>query len=67
MLLAERLSPQGSKIQTVRVRVKGGYEPAVVHGRVGGLLAVVWFGVAAAVCFAVCLRRTDMLRVRPNR
>jgi len=188
VLLAERLSPQGSKIQTVRVRVKGGYEPAVVHGRVGeplrivfsreetascsehvvfpafgksamlppfedvalelvpehageyeftcqlgmlrgrllvagqpeelradgsststrqwasniaselgdsallafavwlcslpllllvavpllgwrvgGLLAVVWFGVAAAVCFAVCLRRTDMLRVRPNR
>lgn len=51
MVLAERPSPpRGREVQTVRVRVKGGYEPPVLHGRVGEPLHIVFRREETASC-----------------
>ncbi len=51
MRLAQRLRPPpGRHVRTVRVRVKGGYQPSVVHGRVGELLRIVFSREETASC-----------------
>ena len=51
MVVAERPSPpRGQRIPGVRVRVKGGYEPPVVHGRVGEPLRIVFRREETASC-----------------
>lgn len=51
MVLAERLRPPRSRqVATVRVRVKGAYEPSVVHGRVGEPLRIVFSRAETASC-----------------
>ena len=50
MLLAERLKPQVGQVTTVRVRVKGGYQPSVVYGRVGEPLRIVFSREESASC-----------------
>jgi hypothetical protein len=48
MLLAERL--KRPDVSTVRVRVKGGYQPATVYGRVGEPLRIVFSRQESASC-----------------
>ena len=43
-------SPPGMQARTVRVRVRGGYEPAEVHGRAGEPLRVVFCREETASC-----------------
>ena len=51
MMLAQRLRPSsGRKVRTVRVRVKGGYQPSVVHARVGEPLRIVFSREETASC-----------------
>lgn len=51
MVLAERLRPPPNRhVRTVRVRVKGGYRPSVVHGRVGELLRMIFSREETASC-----------------
>ena len=50
MVVAERLKPRGLQVPTVRVRVKGGYEPSVVYGRVGEALRIVFKREESASC-----------------
>ena len=51
MVLAHRLRPPpGPQVLTVRVRVKGGYQPSVVHGRVGEPLRIVFSREETASC-----------------
>jgi hypothetical protein len=51
MLLAERLrSTREHGARTVRVRVRGGYQPSVLHGRVGEPLRVVFAREETAAC-----------------
>ena len=42
--------PPGRKVRTVRVRVKGGYQPSVVHARVGEPLRIVFSREETASC-----------------
>lgn len=41
-MLAQRLGPPPRQVRAVRVRVKGGYQPSLVHGRVGEPLHIVF-------------------------
>lgn len=51
MVLAERLRPPRSRrVATVRVRVKGGYQPSVVHARVAEPLRIVFRREETAYC-----------------
>lgn len=51
MVLAHRLRPpRGRQVRTVRVRVKRGYQPSVVHGRVGEPLRIVFSREETASC-----------------
>ena len=51
MILAERLrAPARRHVRTVRVRVKGGYQPAVVHARAGEPLRIVFTREETASC-----------------
>jgi len=51
MVLAKRLRPpSGRQVRTVRIRVKGGYQPSVVHGRVGEPLRIVFSREETAAC-----------------
>jgi len=51
MVLAERLRPPASRqVRTVRVRVKGGYQPSVVHAQVGEPLRIVFSREETASC-----------------
>ncbi len=51
MVLAQRLRPpRGRQVPTVRVRVKGGYRPSVLHGRVGEPLRIVFSREETASC-----------------
>ncbi len=51
MTQTQRLRPPpGRQVRTVRVRVKGGYEPPVVHGRVGEPLRIVFSREETASC-----------------
>ena len=51
MVLAERLRPLRTRqVPIVRVRVKGGYEPSVVHGRAGEPLRIVFSREETASC-----------------
>jgi len=51
MMLAQRLRPPpGRQVPTIRVRVKGGYEPPIVHGRVGEPLRIVFTREETASC-----------------
>jgi Cupredoxin-like domain len=51
MLLAQRLRPpRGRHVRTARVRVKGGYQPSAVHGRVGEPLRIVFSREETASC-----------------
>ncbi|GIU94196.1 MAG: hypothetical protein KatS3mg012_0653 [Gaiellaceae bacterium] len=51
MVLAERLrSARSRRVATARVRVKGGYQPSVVHGRVGEPLRIVFRREETAYC-----------------
>ena len=52
MTQAQRLRPRpaGRQVRTVRVRVKGGYEPSVVYGRVGEPLRIVFSREETASC-----------------
>jgi len=51
MVLAQRLRPpRGRQVPTVRVRVKGGYQPSVLHGRVGEPLRIVFSREETASC-----------------
>lgn len=51
MVLAQHLRPpRGREVPTERVRVKGGYEPPVVHGRVGEPLHIVFRREETASC-----------------
>ena len=51
MVLAQRLRPSSDrKVRTVRVRVKGGYQPSVVHARVGEPLRIVFSREETASC-----------------
>ncbi|MBM2823762.1 MAG: copper-translocating P-type ATPase, partial [Thermoleophilia bacterium] len=52
MTQAQRLRPPpaGRQVRTVRVRVKGGYEPSVVYGRVGEPLRIVFSREETASC-----------------
>lgn len=50
-MLAQRLRPPpGRKVRTVRVRVKGGYQPSVVHAQVGEPLRIVFSREETASC-----------------
>ena len=50
-MLAQRLRPRPDRqVRTVRVRVKGGYEPPIVHGRVGEPLRIVFTREETASC-----------------
>jgi plastocyanin domain-containing protein len=48
--LAERLRPRGRGVRSVHVRVRGGYEPSVLHGRVGEPLRIVFSREESATC-----------------
>lgn len=51
MTLAQRLrSPRGRRAEPVRVRVKGGYLPSVLHGRVSEPLRIVFSREETASC-----------------
>lgn len=51
MVLAERLRPPPNQhVRTVRVRVKGGYRPAVVHGRTEEPLRMIFRREETASC-----------------
>ena len=51
MILAERLrAPARRHVRTVRVRVKGGYQPSVVHARAGEPLRIVFTREETASC-----------------
>ena len=51
MLLTQHLRPsRGRHVPTVRVRVKGGYQPSVVRGRVGEPLRIVFSREETASC-----------------
>ncbi len=51
MVLAQRLRPsRGRQVPTVRVRVKGGYQPSVLHGRVGEPIRIVFSREETASC-----------------
>jgi len=51
VILAERLrAPARRHVRTVRVRVKGGYQPAVVHARAGEPLRIVFTREETASC-----------------
>jgi len=51
MVLAERLrSTRDRQVPAVRIRVQGGYEPSVVHGRVGEPLRLVFSREETASC-----------------
>ena len=51
MVPAERLRPPPNRqVQTVRVRVKGGYRPSVLHGRVGEPLRIIFSREETASC-----------------
>lgn len=51
MLLTERLRPTSTRgVRTVHVRVRGGYQPSVLHGRVGEPLRIVFAREETASC-----------------
>jgi len=51
VILAERLrAPARRHVRTVRVRVKGGYQPSVVHARAGEPLRIVFTREETASC-----------------
>jgi plastocyanin domain-containing protein len=51
MLLRERLrSRRGREVPTVHIRVRGGYEPSVLYGRVGEPLRIVFSREETASC-----------------
>ena len=51
MKTTQRLWPlRGRHVPTVRIRVQGGYQPAVVHGRVGEPLRIVFSREETASC-----------------
>ncbi|HEU0247887.1 MAG TPA: cupredoxin domain-containing protein [Gaiellaceae bacterium] len=51
MLLRERLRPRRNRgVRTVHVRVKGGYQPSVLHAHVGEPLRIVFAREETAAC-----------------